>query len=384
MSGDTEQEYFADGITEDILTALSRSKWLLVIARNSSFVFKGRAVDVKDVGEKLGVRYVLEGSVRKAGNRVRITGQLIEATTAAHIWAEKYDRDFTDIFELQDEIVQHVVAAIEPSIRSREIERVRSKPTESLDAYDLFLRALPEFQSFTEQGYRAAERLLRRALTLDPAYSDAWAALADCLGRLHVGGWAEDSNLSREATQHAALAAVRSDPENGTALAIASWAHAILLRRMDQAIEYADRAIRLQPNSVYVRSHCGWALVFAGQGERALAHFEAARLLSPIDPLAYTTFCGMAACHFFSERFEEAARWATRARDQGPTFPVALRFLAASLGHLGRIDDARAVVQNLLTVQPNANLARARESNFATPAMVSLYVRGLAQAGLPE
>jgi adenylate cyclase len=384
MSGDPEQEYFTDGITEDLITALSRIRWLFVIARNSSFVFKNRAVDIKEVGEKLGVRYILEGSVRKAGDRVRITGQLIEAATGAHIWADRHDGKLADIFELQDEITQQVVVAIEPRIQSREIERARSKATENLDAYDTFLRALPELYLYSVDGFRTAEGLLRKALELDPTYSDAWAALTDCLGRLHVGGWVENADQSRRAIQDAAALAVRHDPDNGSALAIAAWAHALVLGQIDRAVEYAYRALRLHPNSAYVRSHCGWPLVLAGQIEPALEQFQTARRFSPLDPRGYTTDTGIAACHFFAERFEHAVEWATRVRSSGPNFPVALRFLAAAYGHLGRLQEAREVVEQLLVLQPNSTVSRARASSFAVPSMVELFAKGLERAGLPQ
>src|SRR3954462_1392011 len=189
LSRDPEQEYFADGITEDLIAALSRCRWLFVIARNSVFTLKGRAVDIKQVSRQLGVRYVLEGSVRKAGNRVRITAQLVEAVTGTDIWAGRFDRNLMDIFALQDEITESVVSAIEPSLQAAEIERARAKATNNLEAYDLYLRALPEFYAFTEQGFRRAEVLLSQAVDRDPDYADAWGALADCRGRLMVGGW---------------------------------------------------------------------------------------------------------------------------------------------------------------------------------------------------
>ena len=192
MSSDPEQDYFADGIVEDILTVLSRESWLFVIARNSSFAYKGRAVDVKQIGRELGVRYVVEGSVRKAGNRVRVTAQLIEAETGAHVWAERYERDLSDIFALQDEITQKVVAAIAPSLRALEIRRAQAKPTENLHAYDFFLRALPEIHEQTEESAKRAEALLRKAVELDPGYPDALGMLADIIATRTVNGWHEN------------------------------------------------------------------------------------------------------------------------------------------------------------------------------------------------
>jgi adenylate cyclase len=379
-----EDEYFCDGIVEDLTTALSRIRWLFVIARNSSFVFKARALDVKEIARQLGVRYILEGSVRKAGDRVRITGQLIEAATGAHIWADRYDSKLDSIFELQDEITERVVVAIEPRIQSREIARARSKTTESLGAYDSFLRALPELHLYSAEGFRAAEGFLQRALELDPTYSDAWAALTECLGRLHIGSWVTNADQSRNAIEDAAAQAIRHDPDNGSALAIAAWANAIVLERIDQAVEYAQRALQLHPNSAYVRSHCGWALLFAGQIQLALEQFQTARRFSPLDPRGYTTDTGIAACHFFARRFEQAVEWAARGRASGPNYPVALRFLASALGHLGRLDEARHAIEQLLLLQPNSTVHRARESSFADPSMVELFAGGLQKAGLPQ
>jgi adenylate cyclase len=333
MSGDPEQEYFADGVVEDIITGLSRLRWLFVIARNSSFIFKGRAVDVKEVGRALGVRYVLEGSVRKAGSRVRITGQLIDAETGAHIWAERYDRDLTDIFELQDAITREVVTAIEPNLRAVEVERARTKPTDSLDAYDLYLRALPESYSATEEGFRRCERLLQAAVQRDPTYGEAWGGLADCIGRLVVNGWTDfDEGAVR--ARDAALRGVDADPENGAVLAAAGWALAIICGSLDQASELVARALRIHPNSAYVRTCCGWVFIYTGEEELALEQFEAARRMSPLDPRAYLTLTATGVAHFFDRRFEEAVRWTNRSLQQKTTH-VALRYQAAALSHLG-------------------------------------------------
>jgi adenylate cyclase len=269
LSGDPEQEYFADGITEDLIAALSRCRWLFVIARNSVFTLKGRAVDIKQVSRQLGVRYVLEGSVRKAGNRVRITAQLVEAVTGADIWAGRFDRDLMDIFALQDEITESVVSAIEPSLQAAEIERARAKATNNLEAYDLYLRALPEFYAFTEQGFRRAETLLRQAVECDPGYAEAWGALADCRGRLMVGGWTEDWDADAARSREAALQAVQCDPDNARVLAVAAWSLASLSGVLERAVTFCERALYLQPNSSYVLTNCGWVLIYNDECERA-------------------------------------------------------------------------------------------------------------------
>ena len=228
MSSDPEQDYFADGIVEDILTALSRESWLFVIARNSSFAYKGRAVDVKQIGRELGVRYVVEGSVRKAGNRVRITAQLIEAETGTHVWAERYERDLSDIFALQDEITQKVVAAIAPSVRALEIRRSQAKPTENLRAYDFFLRALPEIHGRPQESAKRAEALLRKAIELDPGYPDALGMLADIIATRTVNGWHENILRGMEESLEMSRRALDAGPENSTCLACAASTYVLI------------------------------------------------------------------------------------------------------------------------------------------------------------
>jgi adenylate cyclase len=245
MSGDPEQEYFADGITEDLITALSRFRWLFVIARNSTFTLKGRAVDIKDVSRQLGVRYVLEGSVRKAGRRVRVSAQLVEAATSTEMWAGRFDRDLTDIFAMQDEITESVVSAIEPSLQAAEIARAKAK-TSNLEAYDLYLRALPEFYAYTEQGFRRAEALLLQAVERDPGYADAWGALADCIGRLMVGGWTNDWNAGAAQNREAALRAVQCDPENGLTLGRPGSSRHLLRARPLPSPELVERPDKLR------------------------------------------------------------------------------------------------------------------------------------------
>jgi adenylate cyclase len=384
MSGDPEQGYFADGIAEDLLTALSRVRWLFVIARNSSFAFKGRSADVKEIGERLGVRYVLEGSTRRSGARVRVTAQLVDALTGAHLWAERYDRDLTDIFELQDDITQHVVSAIEPSIRLAEITRARTKRPEDLTAYDLYLRALPEFHLFSERGFRSAERLLRRALEHDPEYAEAWAALADSLARLVLGGWAEDWDLTAQEACRCAEKAVASDPENGTVLASAAQTLVMMGGRFEEAVGLAARALELHPASATVRTHVGWVYVLVGNHPAALEHFEAARRMSPLDPRGYLILNGIAASHFFARRFDETEQWTARALEKWPSHPVVLRYRAAALSHLGRTEEASKTVSELLRVQPNASITRLRRHAYGKQAMTELLVDGLRVAGLPE
>ncbi len=384
MSGDPDQEYFADGIVEDIITALSRVRWLFVIARNSSFTYKNKPIDARQIGRELGVRYLLEGSIRKAGQRVRISAQLLEAATGAHLWADRFDGEIAEIFELQDRITTSVVTAVEPSLRLAEIERAQRKPTDNLDAYDLYLRALPAINVYTRAGFEEAEGLLRRAVALDPTYADALAALAEFLVRMTVNGWAVDRQAST--TEACALAgrAVMADPENATVLAVAAWAYSTLGVRFEQSLDLANRALALHPNSVHVRSFCGWVFHYMGDSQRAVEQFEEARRLSPVDPKGYFPMLGLAAAHFFAGHFEETVTLTGRILEDVPTHNAARRYRAAALAHLGRIDEARAVVAELLKAQPTSSLRTSRSISFHDPRMAELYLTGLEKAGLPE
>jgi adenylate cyclase len=385
MSGDPEQEYFADGVVEEIVTALSHIKWLFVIAPTSSFTYKGRAVDLKQIGRELGVRYILEGSLRKLGNRVRIAGQLIEAATGAHLWADRFDGELSNIFELQDEVAERVVGAIEPSLRSAEIERTRSKPTENLDAYDLYLRGQFELTQLSQETYVAAADLFRRAIALDPNYSDAHAALADSVGRSFAMGWIDDYEWARHETCQAARRAITSDPENATSLASAAWALALFEGHFDEALELADRAVRLHPNSAWVHTQAGFVHTYAGESDPAVAHFLIARRLSPVDPRGFITFVGLGVAHFVARRFEEAEKAARRGIAQMTRNTASRRLLAASLAHLGRVEEAREVVKELLILQPKFTLSFTRRFPRYRPSwMPELLIDGLRKAGVPE
>ncbi len=384
MSGDPEQEYFADGVVEDIITALSRIRWLFVIARNSSFTFKGKAVDVRHVGRELGVRYVLEGSVRKAGNRVRMTGQLVEAETRRHLWANWFDGELAELFDLQDRITESVVFAIEPRMLTTEIERTRSKRPEDLNAYDLYLRAHPEFQSYSREGFLRALGFLEQAVTVDPRFADAWTELADCLGRLLIGGWLEPLQEGKKRVCDSALRAVALDPENGPALAMAAWAMAVVGNRADRGVELAKEALRVHPNSAYVRMQSAFAFLYSGQIDLALENLEAALRFSPFDTRAYTILAGIANCHIYAKRFPEAIHWAQRAIESGPEFAVAHRSLTVALAHDGQVEAAQRACKDLLAHQKNATLSLTRQRPFGLPWMMELWLEGLRIAGLPE
>jgi TolB-like protein/Flp pilus assembly protein TadD len=383
MTGDPEQDYLADGIVEDLITALSRFRGLLVIARNSSFVYKGRAVDVRDVARELGVRYVLEGSVRRAGNRIRITGQLIDADTATHLWADRYDGEMQDVFDLQDRITRSVAGTIEPRVIEAEIARATRKGTAQLDAYDHYLRARPRAQTRTKEGIDDAIASLRAAVAADPGYAQAWAMLALCTSNRYFLGHLDRDAVASDAVAYArkAIACDRDDAEVlGVAAYMLAW-HG----DHDEAVELAHRAIALNSHSSQVCNWCGWALVFAGFFHEAIALHQDAMILDPLNARNPSNFVGVAAGNFYLKKFDEAASWAKRGAAKLPEHTSALRYLAAALAHAGRLDEAREVVATLLARQPNSSLTRSREGNsLRHPWMSDLYVEGLRLAGLPD
>jgi adenylate cyclase len=383
MSSDLEQDYFCDGLTEEIITALSRFKALFVIARNSSFTYKSKAVDVRQIGRELGVRYVLEGSVRKLGHRVRITGQLIESATGTHIWAERYDGNLDDVFSLQDEITASVVAAVEPTVTAAEIARAKQKKTENLNAYDLYLRAMADTYDLRAATYERAEGLLRSAIEQDSNYSDALAALADCLARAALNGWKDFAPAVQEASEFARRS-ILAEPDNGRALAIAAWIYANLQGRHKEARELAERALRSHPNSSMVRALTGWALLYCGKIEAAMELFVASQRMNPVDPLVRIATNGIGAAHFFAREFQESVEWNERVLQTTPGSTVAMRYLAAALAHLGRVSEAKEIIARLLRSQPNSSLSRSRQSAFEHQWMLDLYLDGLRRAGLPE
>ena len=385
MTGDADQEYFVDGMVEEITTAISRLPWLFVIARNSSFTYKGKAIDVKQVARELGVRYVLEGSVRKAGQRVRITGQLIDATTGSHIWADRFDGALDDIFELQGEVASAVVGAIEPKLRQSEIERAVRKPTERLGAYDLYLRALAQSYRHTEEGFAEAVGLLRQALTVDPAYAPAAALVAWCYMLQRVQGWgalSEDDIAGGASLARQALEAARGDPE-------VMWqaAYPLFYFTGEAAMAEAvlDRALTLNPNAATAWICRGCIHALLNQPEAAIEALERAQRLSPFDPLGHLNAWGFAIADIAAGRFEQALEWADRALHHQPRFIVAIRAKIVANAHLGRLDEARADLARMLDLYPGLTIATFRTSAVSfDPEFVERYVTGLRLAGLPE
>ncbi len=379
MTGDPGQEYFADGITEDLTTALSHLRWFSVIARNSAFTYKGRAVDVRQVGRELGVGYVLEGSIRKAGNRVRISAQLCEAEAGTQVWSGRFDGDLADIFDLQDRITEAVVGAIEPSLRLAEVERARARSTDSLTAYDLYLRALPH-RFATREGSDEALRLLRRAIAIDPGFTAAKGALAS----LHIirfgQGWAEKGDVE-EAVRFAHDVVDAAGEDAPSALACAGHALAFFAKDYDSGNAAAERALLLAPNSAQVLWAVGWLRVYVGDAPAAVTHLERAMRLSPVDPAKFYVVTALGFADFQLRHYGKAAELGRRALGDRPNFVPAHRLLVASLAELGDHAATEEALRGLLVVAPGYTVSIARtQTGMRDPALFE----ALRKAGLPD
>jgi adenylate cyclase len=383
LSGDPEDDYFADGVVEDIITGLSRVKWIFVIARNSSFLYKGRAADVKQVGEELGVRYVLEGSVRKSGSRLRVSAQLIDAGNGAHIWADRYDRLLDDIFAVQDELTITVVGVIEPTLRKAEIERARRKRPESLDAYDLYLQALP--LTFTAMPHDAdrALMLLNRAIELDPEYAAAHAMIAWCHEQRYLRGGLHDD--AKQAGLHHARAALALGGDDAAALATAGFVIAVMDYDYSTATAAFDRSFALSNSCALALGFSSIVRAWQGEDVVAIDHAQRAIRLSPYDPLLYIPYIGLAYAHFAAGRFTDAAAAAARASESNPKFSMPYVLHAAALASVGRPEEARMVIDLLRNVEANITVATAvRSARFADPERKNQLGDALRRAGLPE
>jgi TolB-like protein len=385
LSGDPEQDYFADGVVEDIIAALSRIRWLFVIARNSSFAYKGRTVDVKEVGQELGVRYVLEGSVRKAASKVRITGQLIDATTGTHLWAERFEGTLDDIFELQDQMAESVVGAVAPQLERAEIERAKRKPTESLDAYDYYLRGMAKLHSGTREAIGAALPLFYKAIELDPEFASAYAGAAWCHFWRKLNGWmtervheiAEGVRLARLAVEHGR--------DDAVALTRGGHAFAHLTGDLDGGIALLDRAVLLNPNLATAWFLGGALRALRGETDAAMEHLAHAVRLSPLDPEMFRMQVGMALANFFAGRFDPASAWAEKALGNLPSLLVAVALLAASHAHAGRMDKARQTMQRLRALDPSLRVSNLKDwLPIHRPEDLAAFADGLRLAGLPE
>ena len=384
MSGDNEQEFFADGIAEDIITALSKAHWLFVIARNSSFTYKGKSVDVRQVGRDLGIRYVLEGSVRKAGNRVRITAQLIDAASGHHLWADRYDRELADVFVVQDEIARNITGAIAPGIISAEMQHAQRKDPSQLDAWDHIMRAHWHIRRFTRDDLAEARRLLVQAIALDPANSMALSDLAFASHFEAVFGWGDGPAKSHARLGEAARKAVAIDDGDAaahTALAI----YDLFSGRHEEARRRLRRALDLDPNSVFARGYLGVSYAFSGDYDAALPHLDEAILLSPRDPLLVIWALCKGWAALLTQRYEEAIEFASHAAEANPEFPDIYAVLAVVNGQLGRVDAARAALDQLLRRMPALTTNDKRLNRpFGCTEHREQFLGGLRKAGMPK
>lgn len=385
LSGDPEQEYFADGMVEDIIAALSRIRWLFVIARNSSFTYKGRDVDVQGVGQTLGVRYVLEGSVRKSGNKIRITGQLIDATTGTHIWAERFEGMLHDIFELQDQIAESVVGAIAPQLERAEIERAKRKPTESLDAYDYYLRGMAKLHNGTREAIEQALPLFYKAIELDPEFASAYGMAAWCHFWRKLNGWMTDR--PREIAEGARLARLAVELGRDDAVALTRGGHALahLAGDVDGGIALLDRARLLNPNLAPAWFLGGILRALRGEADAAIKDLTHAVRLSPLDPEMFRMQVGMALAHFFAGRFDPAADWAEKALRNLPCLLASVALIAASHALSGRMDKAKQAMQRLHELDPSLRVSNLKDwLPIQRSEDLKRFADGLRLAGLPE
>jgi TolB-like protein/class 3 adenylate cyclase len=385
MSGDPAQEYFADGIVEEIITALSHMRWLAVIARNSTFTYKGKNVDVKQVGRELGVRYVLEGSVRKAGERVRITGQLIDASTGAHLWADRFEDGLEDIFDLQDQVTASVVSAIAPKLEQAEIERAKRKPTDSLDAYDYFLRGMASLHQWTRESSEEALRLFYKSIELDPDFASAYGMAAWCFVWRKVNGWMGERAQETAEAARLARRAVDLGADDAIALSGGGYALVFVAHDLDNGAAYIDRALALNPNLAWALHSSGWTKAFLGEPDAAIKHLTHAMRLSPLDPLSFRAQGGIAFAHFLAGRYDEAALWAERALRERPNYLAAMRELAAANALAGRVPEAQNAMAHLREVDPTMRVSTVKHwVPLRRPDDLARLEDGLRKAGLPE
>ena len=383
LSGDPQQDYFADGIVEEITTALSRVRWFFVIARNSSFTYKGRAMDVKQVGRELGVRYVLEGSVRKAGNRVRITTELVETDDAHQIWADRFEGDLVDMFDLQDRITESVVTIIEPRLRSAELVRVRRQRPGNPTVYDLFLQGMAHFYVTDAPSIAETLRLLSQAIVSDPGYAPPYALAAQCHVYRINQGWSPDPEADRLIGADWARTAARRDPADPTVLALAGHAIGYLTDDYDASLALIDQSLALNPNSATALQVGGWAHLYAGDPETAVEYFERGMRLNPVDPRRFILDSGMAVASNMLGRAEEALALGWKSVSSAPHWLSGYTPIAAALAMLGRMDEAREAAKRILEVVPNYRTSRLLRS-YKPSAARDIYLNALRRAGLPD
>ncbi len=385
MSGDPEQDYFADGIVEEIITALSRFRQLFVIARNSSFIYKGRAVDIKQVGHELGVRYVLEGSVRRVANHVRIAAQLIDAQTGAHLWADRFDGALDDIFDLQDQVTSSVIGVVAPKIEQAEIERSRRKTTGNWDAYDYYLHGLASLYDDTSEGNDEALRLFGKAVELDPNFATAYGMSALCYVSRQLKHWMLEPRKEVGEAERLVNRAAELGRDDAMALSAAGMAAGLVVRDLDRAVVLLDRSLLLIPNLAISWVRSAWVRIFLGDFDLAIEHASRAMRLSPLDPFLVGMQSAIAFAHFCGGRYDQSAEWAGMAVKEQPTFATALRILAASNASMGRMKEATEALMRLRGTNASLNISELpRHLPFREPKHFAKYAEALRKAGFPE
>ena len=384
LSGDPEQEYFADGVVEDIILALSRIRWLFVIARNSSFTYKGRAVDIRKVGRELGVRYVLEGSVRKMATRVRITGQLIDATTGAHLWAERFEGTLDDIFELQDTVAAGVVGAIAPQLELAEIERASRKPTESLHAYDYYLRGLSKFHLASRAGLDEALPLFYKAIELDAEFASAYGMAAWCYYWRKMNRWLIDREADGNEAARLCRHAVTLGRNDAVALTRGGHAWPHFGGDLDSCATYVDRAMMLNPNLSTIWYLGGYQRISLGNHDSAIEYFTRAMRLSPLDPETFQMQTGIAMGHLYCGRFDAAVACLEMAWREVPNVLRVAAFMAASHALAGREEEARQAMHHVRRLDPTLRVGKLDDWLLVQPKDFAVAAEGLRRAGLPE
>jgi adenylate cyclase len=386
LSGDPEQEYFADGMVEDIIAALSRMRWLFVIARNSSITYKGRTVDVKQVARELGVRYVLEGSVRKAASRVRIAGQLIDGSTGVHLWADRFEGALEDVFDLQDQMTASVVGAIAPRLEQAEIERAKRKPTASLDAYDYYLRGMASVNPWTRESTSEALRMFYRAIELDADFASAHGAAAWCYVYRKIGNCMTDREQEIAEAARLARRAVELGKDDATALTAGGVALAYIVGDLDDGAALIDRGLALNPSLASAWLFSGWVRIWLGEPDSAIEHIARAMRLNPFDPFSVWMLGATAHAHFYALRYDVASLWAERALRSSPNTLLALRIAAASNALAGRLEQAQRLLARLRQLDPGLHVSNLGNTLglYRRQEYVARLEEGLRRAGLPE
>ena len=385
MSGDPEQEYFADGMVEDIITALSRFRQLFVIARNSSFTYKGRSVDVKQAGREMGVRYLLEGSVRNSANSVRITAQLIDATTGAHLWADRFDGSPANIFDLQDQVATTVVGAISPALEKAEIERAKHKPTESLDAYDNYLRGMANIHKIDRQAMSEALRLFYKAIELDPEFATAYGMAAWCYARSNVNGWTKDRQRDAVEADRLAKRAIGLASDDANILCLTGAALAFAVGDIEGGADLVDQAISINRNLAWGWSYSGWIRIHLGHGDTALEHFNRALRQSPLDPLKYNMHAGIAFAHFLAGHYDQTKVWVDRALRAQPNYLPAVRISIVNDVWTGQIEEAKTLMMQMRELDPALRISNLKQViPLRQPEHFAKYEEGMRRAGLPD